>query len=459
MVSQGLFFEAPCLTPQAKAMTALALSKTWFKGSDKRYMEGVLQRFVEINKDAFDFLDISTEVVGMGSGLKIIFSTGKFTGAVPLRSPVNGKQIGDLAIYPRFVGGESKYAEYISILNLIESEVLPEYLDSILLSSCSQLRPPLYFHASEYIQTLAKALKLPWRRFQTNTQMSYEPRGVINWKYHFERSFDPSSAMHFKCRNNELSFDHEEIRQLRFVFDLALAQINSFESPAKLRYQLLPQITILQHQLKGISPQKCFECKIHSPDPRFIKEAKSAANEFLRADTIPSKGWRIDFSLVFERFVQFIFASASKSFGLKFFPNYKFIRTSTNNPRWSLAYLEPDGLLMGDSVSAVIDAKYKAHFFNLENSGDFLTDEHRSDLHQILSYSSFLRPGNNHSFLCYPSNTLNYKILAYKNRGCGNLNQVILMGIPLKTSVISDAKLLVGEILTTCNDRGVGAEA
>jgi 5-methylcytosine-specific restriction endonuclease McrBC regulatory subunit McrC len=76
-----------------------------------------------------------------------------------------------------------------------------------------------------------------------------------------------------------------------------------------------------------------------------------------------------------------------------------------------------------------------------------LKDDHRHDLHQIMAYSSFSKTDEKFSFLCYPSDNIEYKILKYKNGLNEVSNSIIIFGIPLKKGHLNDTKKLLLKVM------------
>ena len=142
--------------------------------------------------------------------------------------------------------------------------------------------------------------------------------------------------------------------------------------------------------------------KIHFSDPVIIKKLKTQGNKILKRNFEEITSWRIDFSLLFEKYVQFIFNQVSLEIGAIQLNNYKIRRSSHFSPLWSLNYLEPDIILMKNNLDIVIDAKYKSHLFNLKSTTEELKEEHRKDLHQLLAYTAFTKNKNKVGILCYP---------------------------------------------------------
>lgn len=63
-----------------------------------RSMESVMQRFIELNGRNLDFLDINVSIESDGLRPTLKLTSSKYIGAIPVRSPMNGKIVGDLTV-------------------------------------------------------------------------------------------------------------------------------------------------------------------------------------------------------------------------------------------------------------------------------------------------------------------------------------------------------------------------
>ncbi|MCX7929048.1 MAG: hypothetical protein N2558_05215, partial [Patescibacteria group bacterium] len=123
-----VFCEIPCLTEQSKQLGSVALQKKWFKFADKRYIGQYLQKFIDYNSDLFKFLGVQPFIIGSDQNITLAFRSSGFIGAIPLRAPDTGKQIGDFIVIPRYTR-KDKFEDYIEILNLLGTVISPEVID------------------------------------------------------------------------------------------------------------------------------------------------------------------------------------------------------------------------------------------------------------------------------------------------------------------------------------------
>lgn len=440
---ENIFLEVPCLTEKSQSISGLFLAKKWFKKADKRYLSEYLQKFIDYNKDSFDFLQVTPKIEGSGKGVSVNFKSDHFIGAIPLRSPDTGKQMGDFVVKPRYTSATDQFSEYVEIVNLLEKEILPEFKHSIPLLSQNNMRPPLYLEATKFVNLLETAIKTKWNKFQTIKKIYRYPKSQVDWKEYVEKEFDPMKRLLFPCQDNILSEFHSEFFELKYTYGIAKREIISFNTPLSIKYQYRDTVTYLDNALYEFPEKLTNELHIHLSDPVIIKKLKIQGNKILKGNFEEATSWRIDFSLLFEKYVQFIFNQISLEIGATQLNNYKIRRSSHFNPLWSLNYLEPDIILMKNNLDIVIDAKYKSHLFNLKSISEELKDEHRKDLHQLLAYTAFTKNKNKVGILCYPYNEQYISELDYIFPFSNTKSKIVLLGIPLHKSKLNDLKKLI----------------
>ncbi len=168
---------------------------------------------------------------------------------------------------------------------------------------------------------------------------------------------------------------------------------------------------------------------------------------------VDSTAWRVDFSDVFEKFIQYIFKEVAKVTGVKLFANFKFHSRTTKHYSWELKHIEPDAIYQKENCLVFIDAKYKSNLYNKFDKSETLKEDHRHDLHQIMAYSSFTKTNSKYGFICYPSDHLESKTIKYKNGINEVSNTVLVLGVPLKKDSINEVKLILTKELNDIERR------
>ncbi|MCK6615942.1 MAG: hypothetical protein HUU43_04190 [Ignavibacteriaceae bacterium] len=452
-----LFCEVPCLTEYSNPLKGIDLQKKWFKSADKRYIGQYLQKFVEYNKSGFTFLGVYPFLTGADKNTSLCFRTSSYIGTIPLRSSDTGKQIGDFFVVPRFTGRD-RFGDYIEILNLLGKEISPEIIESLPLASGKNFRPPMYLEATKFINLLELLIFRSWRKFDAIEKISSQASGQINWNKYCLNEYKIENRLKFPIRKNILSELHDEYAEIRYVFDLCQSELLSSNTPLRIRLSLKKLLNMIEGKLYYQEPKKTNQIAIHSSDSPTLKLCKAQANRVLNFNFVQSTAWRVDFSVVFERYVQYLIREVAKETGGKLFSNFKIHANSSKYYTWELKHLEPDAIYQKGNLLIYIDAKYKSNLYNKIDYSDLLKDDHRHDLHQIMAYSSFSKTEVKYGLLCYPSHKLEIKETKYKNSINDSINSIFVLGLPLKKDIVNEAKRLLMNELSAIEKRVIQLE-
>jgi hypothetical protein len=437
-----VFCEIPCLTEHSKQLSGIVLQKKWFKSADKRIIGQYLQKFIDYNSDQFKFLGVNPFIIGIDQNTSIAFRTSSFIGSIPLRASDTGKQIGDFVVMPRFIGRD-RFEDYIEILNLLGTEISPEAIDSLSLASGKNFRPPLYLEAVKFIASLEKLIMRSWRKFDNIEKVSTQPTGQINWNKYINQEYKVEKRLKFPVRSNILNKFHSEYAEIRYVFDICKSELLSANTPQRIKNTLRNRLNFLEEQLYHHKPKTTNKISIRFTDNPNIKACKVQANKILNYKLVDSTAWRVDFSDVFEKFIQHIFKEVAKETGGRLYSNFKFHSRTSKHFFWELKHVEPDAIYQKENYLVFIDAKYKSNLYNKFDQSETLKEDHRHDLHQIMAYSSFSKTDFKFGFLCYPSDQIEVKSIQFKNGINEVTNTILILGVPLKKSSIGETKRLL----------------
>lgn len=444
--SVNVFFEMPCLTEKSTVLNGMALQKKWFKSADKRIIAQNLQKFIHYNSSNFEFLGLQAVIVGSDQISSIYFRSTEFIGAIPLRAPDTGKQIGDFIVKPRF-GGNNVFQDYIEILNYLKAEVEPKVLDSLPLTSGNNFKPPIYLAAIKFIDCLEILIKSRWRKFSSKQKIINYPVGQVDWDKYFKNDYKVENKFKFSVTKNILSEFHLEFSQIKYVFEISKRIILSSQTPLRIKNSYKIKLDFLEKQLYFHKPVRTDEIQLKTSDSPIINKCKIEANILLKNDFQESTAWRIDFSNVFEKLVQKVFQEVARETGGQLFSNYRFRSKTMQSYSWELKFIEPDAIYQKGNFCIYIDAKYKSNLYNKFNGTDKLKEDYRHDLHQIMAYSSFSNQDYKYAALFYPSQQVEFKKSVFQNSINGTQISVMLIGMPLKTSSIAEIKMLLMEKL------------
>lgn len=421
------------------------LNRSW--KCDKRYPEQAIQRFIILNKTVFAFLGITASLVEKNYEKGLCLTASNFVGAAPLRTPLSGKYYTDIQITSRF-------KENVSELAYLLKEILePSYLDIKLLFP-SYLRAPYYFDCINYFHSFIKAIYEPWNKFNTVTKIESHPCSSTDWSKYVNKSVNPSYALKFENRKNVLLRDHREWQELVYVLYIAISEFESEKTPLAIKQRYSSLVSTLKNYLyehRSIKPVQMFH--IQTSEPTKIKELKNNANKLLSNDLSNGKAWRIDSAEMFERYVQYVLTQVSKQCGAHVKSNPKFPIKGSFIPAWSLKYLEPDIVIKKADSLYFADAKYKSHMLNTKSSSEVIKETFRSDLHQILAYSSFDRGKDKTAMIIYPCDRFKKIQLTASNPIVNVYTQILLIGLPLTISCLDSAIEQLVKIIRNAPDQ------
>ena len=416
----------------------LDLCRKWFTGADKRDPGKALQKFIEYNKRQFEYLEITPSVVGKDERAGITFRTSRYIGAIPLRAPDTGKQIGDMVVAPRFVNRE-RFEDYIEILDLLGQAISPEIVHSLPLASGRNFRPPFYLDAVRFVVALEQLLRKPWRKFECVEVVRSEPAGQVDWRNYVERENRAENKFRFPVRQNVLSEFHREFRQIRFVFDICNKELRSTNVPNRIRNTFRSRLAFIEQRLYLHKPLATDAFGFKSSDRPAVKNCKEQANRILKREHSNSTAWRVDLNDVFEKFVLHIFERIAHALGGRLAVNPLIQTTRSNYYSGEMRQLEAAAVLLTQELTAFIDAKYRSHLLNRSENNDVF----ENDLRRLHDHTSFAAAGQGIGVICYPSDRVEVKATRDRNPFSKTPNNLLIVGIPLKRSVISDA---VGQI-------------
>ena len=409
---------------------------------DKRYPESILQKFISINRQSFDFLGITPSIEPNDYRYNLLLTTSNKIGVAPIYSPKH-KPFGDIV-----VGG--RYNEEVGeLIPLLGDYISPEYSDSLKLNRATQQTPPIYLECCRFIDKYLEARRFHWQKFSSSSLIEHLPNAGTDWnRYALGIASDPQSLFSFQNRRNILTTEHIEWRKINFVLLIAIEILSSHNTPIRVRTQYRETIEMLSRAIEKNSTIPTEELITRASEPTVIKDLKSIGNLILDGHVNQSVAWRMDYAEFFERYVQYLFASVARRKGCSAHCNEHFSISGKSKPRWGLSYLEPDLVLQKEGFQYVIDAKYKSHIFNWREESDDLKTNYRHDLHQVIAYSSFSQSSHRNVMLVYPFNEFFHRVLEVRSPLDYTSVSVNLVGVPMEKKSIPETIDLLSAIVS-----------
>ena len=420
-----------------------------YSPGEKLYPNELANRFIARNAAALRFLEIESEVQNPGSNGKIMLTSSRYVGCIPLINPNTGLNGGSITVL-------GSYGEDISELySVIESSMEPEFNDSLKFRTESFVKPPLYFECMKYIDKYIEAQKYKWRKFENVERIQPIPTGSTRWDKYALKSYNPAYTFKYPNKCNVLTRIHPEWQELTYVLDYCINEVMSSRTPSRSKLVYLSKIDTLRGTYDKRSLSAVKEVRVHMSDPVIIKSLKEAANKILQNVSSSNCAWRMDYAEFFERYVQYICKRVAQLKSAIFHSNSKYGITGPR-PAWALHYIEPDVVIEKGDNQIIIDAKYKAHMLKVNASSEKLKKKFREDFLQVLAYSSFSGSKTKSVMLFYPYNPpegSGKKLISRKLLVQSRINDYSctahLIGISLKKADLED---IIKELSTNIID-------
>lgn len=389
------------------------------------------ETFLRFNSDAFRALDVQPQVTSNASGPVIRLVPGGRSGAVPLRSGMTGQVEGGLIVKPRF-----GWPGVGRVLHETGWHAAPQFLESPLVPGSAREVPP-WVLAGPVLARLEALLRSLTPGYLEAEAVLLQPRGGVVWKSYIGTSFARGAWHHVPCRFPDLSTDPTLRRHVKWALqrihrDLLRAGGTDVValSLAALAVRLMDSLA----DVAAVMPRK------EELDRRMMGN-RVLGNALLRgieaiAWIVDERGlgggserdglaWMLPLETLWESYVESVYRREATDtggevrvgrLGQTLFP----LHWSDPTHR-TLGHLVPDVVIMRGKSVQVVDAKYKAHLAEVEESGwqrfeDETREAHRADLHQILAYASLYEADEVTATLVYPLRSSTYTVLKERKR-------------------------------------------
>jgi len=387
--------------------------------------------FIRANEPALARLDCRVDVAGGPDGAVIRIKPGGHTGAVPLRSAQTQAVVGGLVVVPRF-----EWAGVGRVLQETGWAAAPEFLDLPLVPGSGREIPP-WVLAGPVIGRLAELLRTAKRGYRDKVEDLKRPRGRILWAEYTSEKMPAGKWDTLPCRYSDLAADPKLRRWIRWGLERVRTDLVSAGGHDRVAMLLAHEATRL---LLSIMEAPLF------PARRELESTVGRRDVLLDAAVGPglqALGWLVDerglgggreldglawtlpLDRLWELYVAAHVASVARVSGGQLFVGHKgqtvFPLHWSNPSVRSLGHLTPDLVLRRHDELHVFDAKYKAHFAELDEAGwlrmaDDIRDSHRADMHQALAYAALFDAPKITTTLVYPLRPSTFAALQSRGR-------------------------------------------
>ena len=392
---------------------------------------GLADRFQSLNRTGFDALDVQLRLDSSLTGSRLHVIPGGRAGAIPLRSPITGEVVAGLLVKPRF--GWSGIGE---ILHDTGWHAAPELLEMPVVPGSASEVPP-WVLAGPVLARLADLLRELKRGYEFIEGAREQPKGTIRWSEYASRHVPRGDLHHIPCRYPDLGVDPEIVRAVRWTLERLHSALARAGGRDRIATALVQLALVLMEKVKHVRserPRPETLQRILATNPHLaeaIRRGLQAIGWIVEerglggTDTSDGLAWSLPLEVLWEQYVESHYRSESRMRGATI--RVGRLGETTVSIRWqhplqrSLSQLVPDLVLQRGREIQVVDAKYKAHFAELDERGwrDFQEDErsaHRSDVHQVLAYAGLFDAPHVTATLVYPLRRDTYLSLAARGQ-------------------------------------------
>jgi hypothetical protein len=411
------------------------------------------EAFVRFNESAFAALDVNAQFSSDSNGSIVRLQPGSKTGAIPLRSAYTGEVVGGFVVGPRF-----GWPGIGRVLSEIGWHATPEFIELPLVPGSGREVPP-WVLAGPVLIRLEALLRTSKRGYRDVEQTLLHPRGRVLWDRYRNTSLARGQWDKIPCRFAELDFDpvlRSHVRWALHKIENELASVGGGDPVARALSGVARQLLGLVSDVAPVAPRGAELGR---------QLAGGSLSSLVFRQGIEALGWIVDerglgggreqdglswalsLDRLWESYVEAMIRREvaetggvikSGRLGETVFP-----LVWSDPTHRSLGHLVPDLVIHRGRCVQIVDAKYKAHFAELDASGwhrfaDAGRESHRSDLHQVLAYAALYDADVVTATLVYPLRRSTWEQLYLRGRDVsraelahgGRLVRLELRGIP-----------------------------
>lgn len=458
------------LAPQTRLYRAVdngpapELHPALFGGNREEGWGRAYESFRRLNQEAFDALGLIAGFESTNRGPVLMVRPGGRAGAIPLRSGTTGRVVAGYVVQPRF-----GWAGVGSILTETGWSSAPNILEMPLVPGSGREVPP-WVLAGPVITRLQALLEQLKRGFEFREDVRQTPRGTIRWSEYLRTSLPHGQWHHVPCRYPDLSIDPVLRGAIRWTLERVLEElvVVSGEDRVALGLQAAARRLLgVLRDVTGVYPRPEIINRLAGGDPLLAHAVRSGleAIGWVRDERglgggrqMDGVAWCLPLDRLWEDYVSAQVRDRVRQEGGVLRLGR---RGETVTPlHWSdpthrsIGHLVPDIVVTRSSSVWIVDAKYKAHFAEIDENGwrqmaGDIRESHRADVHQILSYSALFDTPEITATLAYPLRRSTWEALRHRgmDRSAADLYsgtrhlRLELWGLPFGTARLTHAEV------------------
>lgn len=444
----------------------------FFNVGDSRTPEAqaarLAEQFVAQNRATMAVLDVRIDRAYDGKDLSLLIESGSCVGAVPLISPTTARPDYGLVVQPRFA-----WSGIGPLLAETGWRVCPTPLRLPLLRR-SERRVPLWVLSFMILTRLRGLLDSMTRRFEMVSEDRPGPRGTVSWTEYATRRLPLARFLSVPCIFADLRDDRMLKGAVRYAVEKQLQALETqkhhgvfVQKLIELGQQLLRKVGAVPVYIPTPSS---FQSWLQHPmrNEHFsdgIQAIEWTVDERGLAGLSDLQGvpWIMPMERFFEAWVETVFCAVTRQTGGLVKVGRK--RETTHPVNWEPPYLGsqkslvPDMWIEWDSLTLIVDAKYKRHWEEMQEQSwgqvnDQIREQHRADFLQVLAYANLAHTERVVACLVYPCSPKKWTELKRRNRlvhraqvgSVGRSVHVWLTAVPMDSALDTVALSLAEEI-------------
>lgn len=404
-----------------------------------------LDGFLSRNREALAAIGAEPHVVAGRNGIRLELKPGHSAGAVPLCSPVSGQVAGGLVVSPRF--GWPGVGRVLAATGWGSG---PQFLTQPLVPGSGREVPP-WVLAGPVLQRLNDLLSHLKPGYQERIEVRTHPRGQIQWSAYIANQMATGRWHHLPCKFSEIGTDSRLRQTIRWTLERIRLDLAATGGSDPMALILATLAMHLLDQVADVPSRRPYRGELErnlGAGPL----ASAVLREGLRAIgwIVDERGlgggrssdglaWTLPLETLWERYVEkFARSEASLSGGRV---RVGRLGETTVPLPWdhrshrAIGHLIPDFIVENRNWVEIIDAKYKAHFADLDVAGwnaftEDAKESLRADVHQVLAYAAVCGDVTNvTATLVYPVSAVLYDELNLRSQ------HIVSASIPVGTRV------------------------
>lgn len=388
-----------------------------FGGRDDEGWGRTYESFHRLNEDAFSALGVTPRFERSARGPVLSLCPSGQAGAIPLRSGTTGHVVAGFVVRPRF-----GWSGVGSILRQTGWHSAPEILSVPLVPGSGREVPP-WVLAGPVIARLRALLDQLKRGFDFREERLQAPRGTIQWSRYLQFSL-PSGKWHqVPCRFPDLSTDPVLRGAIRWTLERVLQELAVAAGNDRVAFGLRVDAARLLEQVGDVPrvyPRIELMARLSAGDPLMARVVLSGLDAigWVRDERglgggrqMDGLAWVLPLDRLWEDHVTARVHEHVRQHGGVLRLGRKGETVSpfhwSDTSHRSLGHLVPDIVVSRANSVWIVDAKYKSHFAEIDESGwrhmaDDIRQSHRQDVHQVLAYCALSDAADVTATLAYP---------------------------------------------------------